>query len=109
MPGTQPVQRLREPVRSLTLTVGTWDKHEVEVTYGRTLRLLRIRIDGKVAYSHCGRVPWSERRAREFKTPGREAHTFVVEPPGAPYNRATIPGSYIIWLDGRVLLRVERD
>jgi hypothetical protein len=90
------------------IVVGEWEKHEVEVSYGRTTGILRVRIDGKTAYSHWGRLPWADRRARDFKTPGREAHTFIVEPPGAPANLDRDPGAYVIWLDSQLLLRVER-
>ena len=108
MPSARPVVSLRGPSVRHCLTVGDQERHEVEVRYGRALRTRRVAIDGRTVYRHWSLLPWAERRARDFKTPGREAHTFIVEPPGAPMNPATIPGCYLIWLDGKLLLRVER-
>ena len=108
MPSTRPVVSLRGPSIRYRLTVGSDEQHEVEVRYGRAMRVLRVVIDGRTVYQHVGRLPWAAREARELKTPGREAHTFLVEPPGARMNPATIPGCYVIWLDGRPLLRIER-
>lgn len=90
------------------MTIGTHEKHEIEVSYGRALRLLRVRVDGRTLYRRCGLLAWGPPRATEFKTPGREVHTFIVEPPGVPANQATDPNSYWVWLDGRPVLRVER-
>jgi hypothetical protein len=107
IPETAPPQDLRRPKVRLRMVVGAWEKHCVEVSYGQTLRLLTVRIDGRKVYRHWGCLPWATRRAAEFKNPGREAHTFIVEPPGAPANRSRDPGAYVLWLDGQVLLRVE--
>jgi hypothetical protein len=109
MPGTTSPRRVQPPVQLLRFVVGTWEPHDVEVRYGATLRVLSIRIDGRTVYRHWGRAPFASRRAKEFKTPGREAHTFIVEPPGALRTRDTDPNSYLIWLDGQVIARVDHD
>lgn len=88
------------------LTFGDTSKREVVVTYSRTLRLLRIVIDGRVAYRHCRLVPWARRKADDFKTAGPEAHCFVVEPPGSPSLGGHERGGYRIWLDGTPVLRI---
>ena len=108
MPATTPSRHDVGGILSFQFSVGTAEPHEVEVRYRRALRMLRVAIDGRIVYRHTRLLPWAGRKARDFKTPGREAHTFIVEPPGAPTNPATIPGCYLIWLDGKLLLRVER-
>jgi hypothetical protein len=107
MPGTTSPHRMQPPVRHLKLVVGTWEPHDIEVHYGARLRVLSIKIDGRTVYRHWSRAPWATRKATEFKTPGREAHTFVVEPPGAARTRQSDPNCYLIWLDGQVIARVE--
>ena len=100
------------PPATLSLTYrsrfGSVETHDVEIRYSPALRLLRIRVDGRTLYRHCGLLPLRLPRARDFKTPGREVHTFLVEPPGVARNRHTDPDSYWVWLDGQPILRVER-
>ncbi len=88
------------------LTFGSDERHEVAVTYTKALRLLRVTIDGRTVWRHCGLLPWAQRRAHEFKTDGAEAHTLVFEPPGSAVQQPSEPARYRIWLDGSPILRV---
>ena len=108
MPGTTPIRCDQGRTLSYRFSVGTEKPHDVEVSYGRTLRVLRVVIDGRTAYRHSGLLPWAARAARDFKTPGREAHTILVEPPGSCMNPGTGPGRYVIWLDGVPILKIDR-
>ncbi len=88
------------------LSFGSARQHEVVVNYSRALRLLRITIDGRAVYRHCGLLP-RRRRAEEFRTAGPDVHFLIVEPPGVPalVNECR-DVAWRVWLDGKPVLRV---
>src|SRR5262245_10477764 len=91
------------------MVVGTWERHEVEVVYTRALRLFSIVIDGRTVFRHCRLLPWAARLGVEIKTPGREAHTLVVEPPDGRARTSVDARGYLVWLDGEQVVRVSAD
>jgi hypothetical protein len=104
-PEAMPRRPATAPIR---LVVGTVEQHVVRVAYSSTLRLLTVQVDGRTVYRHCGLLPWTSRRAKEIRTPGRELHTLIVEPPKRDGDRTTGIRGYGLWLDGSPLIRVER-
>jgi len=82
--------------------VGEHVKHEVEASYSRTLRLLDVRLDGRLVYRHCALLPWSVRKPREFRSAGPEVHFYMVDPPGwhDPITGVVLR-NYRLWLDGQ--------
>ncbi|HEX5009899.1 MAG TPA: class I SAM-dependent methyltransferase [Planctomycetota bacterium] len=109
MSGSTPVRREQPATLSYRLRLGASEPHEVEVRFGPALRVLTVKIDGQQVYRHWDRAPWASRRSRDFKLPGREAHTLVVDPPGGRNTRGLDARSYVVWLDGQPVLRVGRD
>jgi len=94
-------------VMEYRLTFGAQAQHEALVTYSKDQRLLRVLIDGDVAYEHVGTNPSERARAQDFKTPGPETHTFVIEPPGSPDALGDRGMDALrVWLDGNPVLRV---
>ena len=92
---------------SFRRTFGEGDRHEVVVTYGRALRLLRVTIDGRTVYRHSRLLPWARRRATEVKTRGPETHNLIIEPPGSRTLNGQSLRAYRLWLDGTPVLNVQ--
>ena len=82
--------------------IGERVKHEIQASYLPLVRLLRVRIDGRLVYRHWALLPWAPRRPREFRSPGPEVHFYLVDPPGwrDPFTGAILDG-YRLWLDGQ--------
>jgi len=89
------------------LSFGDEVRQEAVVTYSKELQLLRVLVDGEVAYEHAGLDPSASCRAKDFKTAGPETHFFMVEPPGSPDALGTRgKEAFRVWLDGKPVLRV---
>jgi hypothetical protein len=84
---------------TLRLVVGA-ERHAVEVSWSAPLRLLRVRLDGRTVYRHWGLLPWATRKAREIRTPGRELHTLIVQPPARGRGGDAARAGYRLWVDG---------
>ena len=91
----------------LRVVVGSEGQHVVEVAYSRSLRLLRILIDGQSVYRDCRLLPWAARGGVEIKTAGPEVHTLVVEPPRGRFRSPDDADNYLVWLDGQPVARVD--
>ena len=96
-----------DDVMEYRLTFGERAQHEALVTYSKDQQLLRVLIDGSVAYEHSGASTSDCARAQDFKTAGPETHTFVIEPPGSPDALGDRDReAFRVWLDGKPVLRV---
>jgi hypothetical protein len=86
-------------------TIGTYAPHELEVGYWPWLRLISVRLNGRVAYWHCARIPGATRRAKDFKSAGPEVRFYFVEPPGfIDPHTSEVQQGYTLWLDGKRFL-----
>jgi hypothetical protein len=86
----------------IQVAIGERVKHEIQAFYLPLLRLMRVRIDGRLVYQHCALLPWATRRPQEFRSPGPEVHFYLVDPPGwrDPFTGTVLDG-YRLWLDGQ--------
>jgi hypothetical protein len=82
--------------------IGTEAPHSFEASFLPRLRLMSVRLDGRVVYRHCTYLPWASRRPKEFRSDAPEVHFYFVEPPGfIDPETADVRRDYRVWLDGK--------